>query len=35
MEKSYLKEHFIEKSYQWALQQTYQSLVKDWVKKLF
>ena len=35
LEKPYLKEHFIEKSYEWALQQTYQSLATDWVKNLF
>ena len=35
MEKPYLKEHFIEKSYDWALQQTYETLAKDWEKNIF
>lgn len=35
MEKPSLKSHFIEKAYNWAVEQTYEKLAKEWIVNIF
>lgn len=35
LDKPELKNHLIQKAYNWAIQQTFNSLAKDWIKNLF
>lgn len=34
LDKPYLKEHFIEKGFEWSIEQTYEKLAQDWLKFL-
>ena len=35
LEKHQLKSHFINKAYNWAIEQTYENLVKEWIEIIF
>jgi len=35
LSKPFMKEHLIQKAYDWAIKQNYEELAKDWIKNLF
>ena len=35
LDKPYMKEHLIDKAYNWAIEQNYEKLAKDWIRNLF
>ena len=35
LDKSYLKNYFINKAYEWAIEQTYEKLVIEWIENIF